>query len=175
MVTVPAFPDTSPVTSPVRSEFTELKVTSSEVPIDCPMDTCPLDIATPVPAVTVASLPAAPTKVTPDGQLSLALGPKILFVEVLIKKSPFTPSFVSSGSDVPFRIVLPAAPAAPVSPISPLGPLTPTPAAPVSPLSPLGPVAPAAPTSPVAPTKETPADQLPLALGPNILLVVVLI
>mgnify|MGYP003308889964 CR=1 FL=1 len=77
---------------------------------------------------------------------------------MLIKKSPFTPSFELSGSDVPFRIVLPAAPVAPATPVSPL--------------SPLGPIA---PTSPVAPTKETPADQLPLALGPNILLVVVLI
>ena len=102
------------------------------------------------PAAPVAPVaPVAPTKVIPDGQLPLALGPKILFVEVLIKKSPFTPSFELSGSDVPFRIVLPAAPVDPLDPV--------------------------APVAPVAPIKETPEGQLPPALGPNILLVDVFI
>ena len=69
---------------PVKFPVTLLNVTSEEVPTAWPIETLPLETVTPVPAVTVALLPAAPTKETPDGQFPLALGPKILFEEVLM-------------------------------------------------------------------------------------------
>ena len=93
--------------------------------------------------------PFSPTIAVPDGQLPLVFGPKIISVEVLIKKSPSTPSFVSSGSDVPFKIVLPSEPAGPVGPS---GPATPgSPFSPVFPSPPLRPWTPFSPCSPLSP------------------------
>ena len=98
---------------------------------------------------------------------------RVVTVAVIVMALAAHPVAIKTSAAV---LVPPAGPVGPAGPVAPVKPVVPVaPAGPLGPTAPVVPVAPAGPVGPVGPTSETPAGQDPAALGPNKVLLVVLI